>query len=271
MPVTSATINNAHLSYELAGNGPAFVMVHGHLLDMHQWDNQFEHFSQNYQVLRYDARGYGDSTLPPEPFMHAADLHALLAELAIERMILMGCSGGGQACIDFALQYPHMIERVILVGTAITGFQPSGEISPILLAMWEAEERGATEEIIEHSLRVFTDGERRTPEQVNPAVRERTRAMTAKLYARTQVPEAEERGFEPNAVARLEELGMPTLVVVGSEDTSLIQEIANLLVARIPHAEKFVIADAAHHPNMEHPAEFNGIVRAFLERTTSSE
>lgn len=258
-------INGASVPYEVAGDGPAFVMVHGHLLDLHQWDDQFDYFAQKYRVLRYDARGYGDASLPPEPFKHAADLRVLLEQLGLERVILMGCSGGGRACIDFVLEYPACVERLILVGTAVTGFTPTNPLPPAVLAMWEAEERGATEEIIEQSLRAFTYGERRTFDQVDSNVRERTRAMTTKLYGRTAVPEAEEQGFEPNAVTRLSEIHVPTLIIVGSEDASLIREIADVLSEHIPNVQKNVIDDAGHHPNMERPQQFNHIVETFLQ------
>src|ERR1700736_1059173 len=105
-----AEINGASLYFEVAGAGDALVMLHGHLLDSRQWDDQFAAFGAKHLVVRYDARGYGQSSLPPAPFSHAADLHALLQLLGIEQAVLMGCSGGGGACVDFALQRPGMVD-----------------------------------------------------------------------------------------------------------------------------------------------------------------
>ncbi|GAB4198193.1 MAG: alpha/beta hydrolase [Roseiflexaceae bacterium] len=264
-----AAINGAELFYEVSGTGPALVMLHGHLLDMHQWDDQVAAFGGDHTVVRYDARGFGRSTQPPEPFNHAADLHGLLGFLGIERAVLIGCSGGGATSIDFALQHPEMAAGVVLVGSAMAGYQPAGgipqELIDIRQEMNAALERGDVDHAVELSLRVFTDGTGRRPEQVNQAVREHTRAMTTALFSRPPLAGAEAQPYIADATTRLGELHAPVLAIVGSEDNQLLHEVAALIVERAPNARQAVIPDAGHHPNMEHPEQFNRLVRAFLE------
>jgi 3-oxoadipate enol-lactonase len=55
-----------------------------------------------------------------------------------------------------------------------------------------------------------------------------------------------------------------TLVVVGDKDVPTVLEAPDLLMNSIPNVRKAVIDDAAHLPNLEHPEEFNRIVRDFL-------
>ena len=260
----NAEINGASLAYEIAGAGPPLVMVHGHLLDLHQWDAQFQAFAADYQVVRYDARGFGESTQPPAAFNHAADLRELMRFLNLEHAFLMGCSGGGATCIDFTLQYPNMVDGLILVGSAIAGFEPSGPPPPALVAMSEALNRGAIDQAVEYSLHVWTDGARRTPDQVNQAAREQTRAITKRLFSRRPVEGAEQQQSVPDALEHLAELRAPTLAIVGSEDNQLIHDIADRIASQSPNARRVVIPDAGHHPNMEHPAAFNELVRSFL-------
>jgi len=62
----------------------------------------------------------------------------------------------------------------------------------------------------------------------------------------------------------LHEITAPTLVVVGDEDAAPIFDAVELIMEKVPHARKAVIHDAAHLPNLEHPAEFNRIVLQFL-------
>jgi 3-oxoadipate enol-lactonase len=262
-------INGASLAYETAGAGPPLVMVHGHLLDQHQWDDQFQSFANDHQVVRYDARGFGRSSMPETAYNHAADLHGLMRFLDLEHAVLMGCSGGGATCIDVALQYPAMVDGLILVGTGIAGFQPSGPPPPSLLAMSEALKRGAIDEAVEYSLQLWTDGPRRTPDQVTQAARERTRAMTAQLFSRRPVEGAEQQTFVPDALARLGELRTPTLAIIGSEDNQMLHDIAEQIAAQNPNAQRVVIPDAGHHPNLEHPDSFEQIVRSFLEGAVS--
>ena len=130
--------------------------------------------------------------------------------------------------------------------------------------MNEAFERGAIDEAVECSLRLWTDGERRTPEQVNQTAREQTRAITKRLFSRPPVEDAEQQQYVPNALERLADLRAPTLAIVGSEDNQMLHDIAERIASQSPNARRVVIADAGHHPNMEHPEEFNELVRSFL-------
>jgi len=257
-----ADIHGAQLYYEAVGAGHPLVMLHGHLIDSGQWDDQFEVFARHYRVVRYDARGFGQSSKPPGAFAHYQDLRAILAFLGIERVYLMGCSGGGATIVDFALAYPEMAGALILVGAGLGGYQ-FGEPPPPALDLRAALERGDLERAVELSLQLWTDGEYRSPDQVNSAARERIRAMSTRLFAREDV-EASPTMLEPPAAGRLAEIGAPTLAIVGDQDVQPIQAIADLVVAQVPEARKVVIPDAGHHPNMEHPAVFNQVVLSFL-------
>jgi pimeloyl-ACP methyl ester carboxylesterase len=261
-----AKINGATLYYEIAGQGPVLVMLHGHLLDSRQWDDQFAAFADSYRVLRYDARGFGQSSLPPEPYSHVADLYRLLRFLDIEQAYLMGCSGGGALCIDCTLQHPQMVAGLILLGSSVGGYQPTGQAPPTLIAMHAALQSGDLAQAVELSLQVFTDGPRRTAQEVNAAARERTRTMSAQLFARPPVPEATLLPLDPPALERLAEIRVPTLVIVGAEDDQMLHDIADLIASRVPQAHRHIIADAGHHPNLEHPDAFNQMVTAFLDQ-----
>lgn len=263
-------INGATLYYEIAGAGHPLVMLHGHLLDSGQWDDQVAAFAAAYQTIRYDARGYGQSSLPPTPYAYHEDLYALLCHLGIDHAYLMGCSGGGATIVDFALTYPAMVDALLLVGTEIGGYRPAGPPPPQLLAMNEARQSGDLVRAVELSLQLFTDGPRRTPAQVNPQARERTQAMTARLFARPPVPEAGQQSIEPPALARLSAIMAPTLVIIGGEDQAPLHEIADLVTAQVVGAQKVIIPDAGHHPNMEQPALFQQTVQAFLQNLSGA-
>jgi pimeloyl-ACP methyl ester carboxylesterase len=257
-------VNGARLWYEVAGSDPALVMLHGHLIDSGQWDDQFGYFARDYRVVRYDARGFGRSDKPAQPFAFHEDLRALLALLGIERAVLMGCSGGGATIINLALAYPGMARALVLVGSGVSGFQFPEPPPPKIVAMREAQERGDIDAAVELALQVWTDGERRRPDQVDANARERTREMMKRLFSRPTVA-AEVRTLDPPAIARLSEIGVPALVVVGADDWEPIHEIADLLATGIPGSRKLLIPAAGHHPNMEHPALFNESVHEFLE------
>src|SRR5207245_6622277 len=97
-----------------------------------------------------------------------------------------------------------------------------------------------------------------------PEVRERGREKTTRNWQRpddevqAQTPPVP---LEPPAVGRLSKIGVPTLVILGEWDAPNPLE---QLAAQIPGAKKVVMAETAHHPFMEKPAEFNQIVLDFL-------
>ena len=258
-----AAVNGARLWYQIAGAGPTLVMAHGHLIDSGQWDGQFAEFARAFRVVRYDARGFGRSDKPAQPFAFHEDLRALLAFLRIERTVLMGCSGGGATIIDLSLAYPDLVRGLVLVGTAVSGYQLSGSPPRKIVAMQEARKHGDIDGAVELGLQIWTDGERRRPDQVGTAARERTREMMARLFRRPAVA-ADVKGLDPPAIGRLPEIPVPTLLVVGGDDWQPIHDIADQITMQVPGARKLVIPDAGHHPNMEHPERFNEAVLSFL-------
>ena len=86
----------ARLAYQVTGTGPAVVLVHGFGLDMRMWDPQARHLATRFQVVRYDARGFGASGPfdPAVSYTHAGDLLALLDHLGIGKAVLAGLSFG---------------------------------------------------------------------------------------------------------------------------------------------------------------------------------
>src|SRR5205085_12090769 len=117
-----ADVNHTRLYFEVAGNGPALVLIHGSMVDTRMWDNQFEVFAQHYRVVRYDVRGFGKSALPTETFSHADDLKALLDFLGIAQAHILGLSMGGGIAINFALTYPEMTRTLIVVDSTLAGY-----------------------------------------------------------------------------------------------------------------------------------------------------
>jgi pimeloyl-ACP methyl ester carboxylesterase len=257
-----AEVNGARLYYEVAGVGPALVLLHGYLLDSGQWDDQFTAMARHCQVVRYDARGFGRSTQPPEPFAPEEDLLGLLTFLGVDQAVLTGCSAGGAAVVDFALAHPERTRALVLVDSALSGFQFQGPPQPLIAEYRDARERGDVDRAVELALRFSTDG-RRQPEQVDQRAREHMRSMMARQLSRPEVA-AELRRQEPPAVGRLAEIQVPTLVVVGDEDVPAFQAVADLVAARVRDSRKVVIAQAGHHPNMEHAEQFNDLLVSFL-------
>ena len=269
-----AELNGTTLYYEVAGEGHPLVLIHGGLVDHHLWDDQFVAFAQHYKVIRYDMRGFGQSSLmkvDDAPPSYRADLYALLKQLGIEKTYVLGLSMGGGLAIDFTLEYPEMVAALIPVAAGVSGLKE--DTIQVDSAEQKAEEEieaartsGDKPREIELTLRFWTDGPERTPEQVDPNVREKVRAMTTHNYSRPDdALDVITIQLDPPALGRLGEISVPTLIIYGDADVRGILLIADILQKGIPNAKTAVIPNTAHHLNLEQPAEFNRIVLDFLQ------
>ena len=88
-------VEGTRLYYEVAGSGPPVVLLHGGWLDLRQWDDQFAAFARLCRTIRYDRRGYGNSSAPDRPFSDISDFHRLLLCLGTDKACLLGMSNGG--------------------------------------------------------------------------------------------------------------------------------------------------------------------------------
>jgi len=257
-------VGNARLFYEELGAGDPVVMIHGGLLDRRMWDGQFGVFAETHRAIRYDARGHGLSKAGNGSFSHHEDLKRLLDALKVEKAAIMGLSMGGYIAIDFALANPDRVSALILAAPGLTGYKFDSEVlKKNNEALNKAAQDNDIKMLVEYFQRSWTDGPARTPDEVDPAVREKVRLMsTETLQNRNR--ESREIRLEPPAIGRLPEIQTPTLAVVGDLDMPDILEIVGLIEKNVKGARKVIIKGAAHMVNMERPAEFNRVVLNFL-------
>jgi pimeloyl-ACP methyl ester carboxylesterase len=255
-------INGARIHYEREGDGPPVVFLHAGIADLRMWEPQVAPFAKQFDVLRPDQRGFGESELPPKPWSPVADLLSLMKQLSLEPAHLVGCSMGGALAIDFALAHPERISKLVLVGSAIGGFAFRPEHAHLFSEAASARNAGDLDALNQAMLKLFLDG----PERPRGYVAEPLRKLFLEMNGRALRSDFEQAPPEQDALAvrRLHEIAEPTLVVVGDKDVPTVLEAADLLMNSIPDVRKAVIHDAAHLPNLEHPEEFNRLVLDFL-------
>jgi pimeloyl-ACP methyl ester carboxylesterase len=264
-------IDGAQIYYETAGKGIPFVMIHAGVADRRQWNNEFASFAQNYQVLRYDMRGYGKSEPVDGEFSHMGDLVSILNALGLqEPIVIMGCSMGGGLAMDFALTHPSRVKALIMVGSGPSGLELDVPTPAKFAEAEKAYDAGDLDLVAELETQIWFDGTDRTPQQINQAMRKLAYEMNRKAL------DYEARGLgkrlpntEMPAFDRLTDLHIPVLVIVGTHDTPYILAAADYMIEKLPSARKVTIEDAAHLPNMEQPQEFQTIVNDFLESLSS--
>ena len=112
--------------YEVEGQGPTIVLIHGFTLDTRMWDPQFDPLAQHHRVVRYDVSGFGRSSVPDSSFSTSSELAALFKTLAVDKATVIGMSMGGSIAINFTLEHPELVEALITVGSGLSGFVGRG-------------------------------------------------------------------------------------------------------------------------------------------------
>jgi pimeloyl-ACP methyl ester carboxylesterase len=262
-------IDGGRLYYEEAGSGQPVVFIHAGIADHRMWDEQWEAFATHYRVVRYDTRGYGQTTSQTVPYSNRVDLLALLDHLNIEHAVFIGCSRGGMIAVDFTLEHPERAVVLILSCAAMAGskFEPAPEESILFDEADAAEETGDWERVIALDIQAWVDGFGRPPDPACEArlmpIRDRVRGMEWASVAHSaegSLPLA----LEPPAAGRLNELRLPVLVLAGDYDVSTTKQAALAYAAGIAGA-RFARLPTAHLPNMELPSDFNRLTLDFLE------
>jgi pimeloyl-ACP methyl ester carboxylesterase len=261
-------VEDGQIFYEIAGEGFPLVLSHAAFLDSRMFDAIWEPLAQHFRVVRYDMRGYGRSSPVTGPISRRADLDQLLQYLNISQAHFVGCSNGGEIALDLALENPDKVTSLTLVDATPSGFELQGEPPRYMLEMLEAAQNGDVDRASELQIRILLDGGYREPEQMDLALRQKALEMT-------RIPIAQKTSFvadsqpvnplDPPAIARLERVSCPTLIVVGSLDHPELHRAADEMAARIPQAQKIIMESSGHVPSYEQPAEFIQQLQVFLQ------
>jgi len=252
-------VEGGQLYFEAAGAGPVVVLIHGFALDTRMWDDQWEALTPHYRVIRYDVRGFGQSSLPgAETFSHLEDLLALLQQLAATPAHLIGLSMGGGLALDFALMYPAHVHSLILADSTLSGFNWQKD--------WGEPFRAAKFFGLDAAKAAWLNDELFAPANTQPIVAARLQKMTETYSGHHWLQPVHTRGLEKPAIEQLENLRLPLLMVEGERDLPDFRAITHLLAERAPRARLVTLPGVGHMVNMEAPAEFNRLALEFLAR-----
>lgn len=267
-----ADIHRGKAYYKVMGQGHPLVLIHAGIADSRMWDDQFHTFAQHYRVIRYDLRSYGKTESEATAFSFRQDLYDLLQHLGVEKAHLLGISMGGQIAIGFTLEHPELVTALVAVAPGLSGFQyePGSDAKSQFEAkrfaeldeLWEKKDYARMQEI---ELEMWVDGPLQPRGRAPASVRARVQEMNAQSYTPDYVSlEFKPQRLDPPAAGRLNEIRVPTLVIVGDLDATSVMASCDLLAQGIAGAQKVVVPGVAHMVNMEKPAEFNRLVLDFL-------
>ena len=256
----------ARLVYEMTGEGPAVVLIHGFGLDMRMWDPQARPLAARFRVVRYDCRGFGASGPfdPAVPYTHAGDLVALLDHLDIGDAVLAGLSFGGRVALQTALAAPDRVCGLALLDAVLDGVP------------WDPESARALDEVAQRVQAggVLAGREAWLAHPLFATARERPDLAGALAVMVAGYPGQHWLDQDPHRQTRppidvIEGVAGPVLVAVGERDVPGFREMSAVLARRIPGAIHRVVADAGHMINMEQPAAVNELLTSFMLQDAS--
>ena len=253
--------DDLNIHYQVSGMGPALVMIHGFTFDLRCWEDQFETFVKQNQVLRYDLRGHGRSSPPSmNSYTYHDDLRNLVDHMGISSACIIGHSLGGSIAINFALNYPESTSSLVLVDPGLGGFDWSGEVLTWMESTWNA----ASESSLEEAREVWLKGAPWKPALEIPEVSTRVREMIGDYSGWHWMNEDPHEIPEIPAIQRLSEIKCPTLLVIGGRNPQEYHRLADTIENNVADIRRIIIPSAGHAPNMESSKEFNRKVREFL-------
>jgi 3-oxoadipate enol-lactonase len=233
------------------------LLLHAGIADQRMWSSQVEALEgAGHRTLAPDLPGFGDAPLEPGTIAYVDHAASLLDRPAA----VVGCSFGGRIALELAAARPDLVTRLVLVGAGLGSWDWSEEAQAGFAEEGEALERGDSAAAAAQQARMWL------ADDASPEVRALTEEMTLRSYDQQLPMEDQVKSVWPDvpAQARLAEIGVPTLVVVGSKDLHDINAMAELLVAGIPGARLETIDGAGHLPSLERPDELNRLLLDFL-------
>ena len=260
------------LAGEETGEGTPIVLVHGLSATRRNVVQGSRHLARRgYRLLGYDARGHGASSPAPDPSAYeysdlVGDLEAVLADLELERPVLVGSSMGAATVMAYALEHPDRVPAMVQITPAYNGAGRTAE--PVEADDW-AKLADALDEGIERFVEVAQ------PDDLPERWREVAKEATRQRMERHEHPEAVAAAVRvvPYSTAfegldRLESLEVPTLIVGARDDADWLHplEIAQEYARRLPRGE-LVVEDEDDPPLAWQGARLSGAIGDFLERS----
>jgi pimeloyl-ACP methyl ester carboxylesterase len=255
-----ADVNGARIWFEEEGKGPAVLFVHGGLGDLRLWEPEAHALAPRFRCIRYDLRFWGRSDAPGEEFSAVDDLVGLLDALDVKQAALVGLSLGGGLALDATLAHPERVWALAHVGAGVSGMPVAPYTDEQESAYERAEERGDLDTMMEIDFAVWA------PLGVDDPMRELWRTTPD---ARG-VPDGARPMPRDPANERLEEVAVPTLVVVPTHDPPAQRAVGQAAAHRIPGA-RLVEVDSDHYLTLREPKQLAELLVEFLGAAAPAE
>jgi pimeloyl-ACP methyl ester carboxylesterase len=258
--VTYLDLPGVRLRYEVSGQGPPLVLVHGSAVDRTTWTGVVPQLSRTHTVIAYDRRGYGESKHAPvrDHRLHADDLIAVLEMVAKAPARVVGWSSGGNVALAVAARRPELFTSLVVVEAPFHGLRHTDiAVMRTMLRLKFQQLRGRNVEALEEFLRfgsALRSGGNSYDRLPEPARAELRR------YPRQVLAEWDPHPFgvmhEHVSTSSVAAIPVPITWILGGESSAWMMRLHDYVKRRKPDIVTVVIPQASHLVHIDAPTQF---------------
>ena len=244
-----------------AKDAPAIVLIHDGVVNSASFDEMWPILGRNFRVLRYDRRGYGKSPPAKAPYSPQDDLAAVMTAAKMDHASLVGFSFGGGLAVSYTIRHPEQVDRLIISGAAINGFQPSptfGKAVGRIMLPTIVGDMDAVAANAEKSGWVMAPGHPEAKAKALALLKANPQDLRHQMHDPIKP--------WPSDLPGMRDLHVPTLIMSGDHDIADNQATSGAAQALIPGSKRIVIDDAGHLMQLEHPKEIAGLIADFVRK-----
>ncbi|MBJ7330283.1 MAG: alpha/beta fold hydrolase [Solirubrobacteraceae bacterium] len=280
--VPEVDLHGHRMSYRLAGDGPAILLLHGITSSSRSWASVIEPLADQATVIAPDLPGHGQSDKPKGDYSlgsYASALRDLLAVIDVPRVTVVGHSLGGGVAMQFVYQFPERVDRLVLVSSGGLGEEvslalraatlPGAElVLPVLFGPW-AQTAGRVAGTVLGRLGVRSSANTRGLVDGMASLRD-GEARRAFVQSARAVIDARGQRIDARARLYLAE-SLPTMLVWGDADAIIPLAHGQRAHELMPHSRLEVFPGAGHFPFNDDPERFVDVLADFIATTDPSD
>jgi pimeloyl-ACP methyl ester carboxylesterase len=270
-------VEGGRLFYEISGQGHPVVLLHGAWASHRWWRWQIPELSRHYKVIAFDVRGHGQSTPLENVYSvkgFVRDLEIALRSIGAQAPILVGWSMGGIIAMQYCMDHPRSAKALILIATR--GHRNPGLKIKVIkqyiqtqinLMMTLASPRAYDPSVQESSSVTENWLKREVKRMLSPvAPKEVYDWVLSDLrdHPRKHYFEVIRSLWNWEAGGRLNEVNVPTLIMVGEEDVLTPPRFSHQLHEQIPNSKLITVKEASHYLALERHEVVNDAILKFL-------
>jgi len=239
-------------SYIDEGEGEVLLLLHGLMGALSNWDDVIREFSKEYRVIIPILPIYDLPLLTTGVKTLAKHVHRFVNHLGLSNVILLGNSLGGHVGLIYCINHPQVVKMLVLTGSSGLYENAFGGSFP------RRESYDFVKEKVEYTFYDPNVATKDLVDDVFKTINDRNRVIRILAMAKSAI--------RHNMSKDLHKIHIPVALIWGKNDKITPPEVAIEFNQLLPQSELHWIDHCGHAPMMEHPDEFNRLLREFIEK-----